>query len=451
MSKPTECGPSRAVAASVSLTSATAIAIADMIGIGVFTSLGFQVRDLHTGFAIVALWTLGGIVALCGALSYAELATALPRSGGEYNFLTRIYHRAVGFLAGWISATVGFAAPVALAAMALGAYAGGVVPGLPRLPVALATIWIVTGVLLSGARPGIVFNNAATFLKVALIVAFIVAGLTIGTPQPVSFVPTAQDLDFILSAPFAIGLVFVMYSYSGWNAVTYIADEVKDPARTLPPSIVLSVIVVMALYVGLNAVFLYTTPMAKLAGQIDVGLVAGEHIFGPGGGRLVGGLICIGLVSAITAMMWIGPRVTMVMGQDYAALSFFAQHSSQGVPARALVLQASVASLLLLTQSFEQVLEFIQFSLMSCSALAVLGVIVLRVTRPDLPRPFRVWAYPVTPLIFLAVMLFMLVYLVREKPLQSLAGVAMMLTGLIVYAISTRQTAVVASTERAQT
>lgn len=424
--------------ASVTFVSATALAVADMIGIGVFTSLGFQVRDLTSGFQIVALWTLGGLVALCGALCYAELAAAFPRAGGEYNFLSRTYHAAVGFLAGWISATVGFAAPVALAAMAFGEYFAGVVPGAPKLVLALAVVWGVTAVLLSGAKPSILFTNTATILKVCLIVGLIVAGFATAAPQPVTFAPATGDMAKILSAPFAISLVYVMYSYSGWNAATYIADEVRDPARTLPRSLIAAVLIVMALYVGLNAAFLYSTPVASLAGKIDVGLIAGEHILGPGGGRIVGALISFGLVSAITAMMWIGPRVSMAMGQDFAALSFFAGRSGRGVPARALILQLLVATLLLSTQSFETVLEFIQFSLMCSSALAVLGVIVLRVTRPGLPRPYRVWAYPATPVIFLAVTAFMLVHMLREKPIQSLAGLGLMLTGLVVYALSAR-------------
>lgn len=426
--------------ASLTFVTASALAIADMIGIGVFTSLGFQVRDLTSGFTVVLLWLIGGLVALCGALCYAELATAFPTAGGEYNFLSRIYHRALGFLAGWISATVGFAAPVALAAMAFGEYFAGVVPGAPKLVLALMVLWGVTVVLLSGARPSIFFTNAATILKVALIVGLIVAGLTFGTPQPVSFLPAPGDLDRILSAPFAISLVYVMYSYSGWNAATYMADEVRDPARTMPRSLLAAVLIVTALYVGLNAVFLYTTPIAKLAGHVDVGLIAGEEIFGAGGGRMVGVLICIGLVSAVKAMMWIGPRVTMAMGQDIPALAFFGVRSRHGVPARALLLQATIATLLLATDSFEKVLEFIQFSLISCSALAVLGVIVLRITQPNLVRPYKVWAYPLTPVIFLAVTMFILYHLASSKPMQSLAGVALMLTGLVVYGLSTWRT-----------
>ncbi len=424
--------------ARVSTITATAIAVADMIGIGVFTSLGFQVRGIPSAFSLVMLWVVGGITALCGALSYAELAAALPRSGGEYNFLSRIYHPAVGFLAGWISATVGFAAPIAVAAMAFGVYFDGVFPGSPPLVLGLALVWIVSFVNLSGIQHSSTFQNVSTAIKVVLITAFIVAGFAFGTPQPISFAPSAQDLTYIFSAPFAISLVFVMYSYSGWNAATYIINEVRDPARSLPRSLFVATLVVMVLYVALNAVFLYTTPMEKMAGQINVAQIVGREIFGEAGGRVVAALICIGLVSAVSAMVWIGPRVTMVIGEDMPALRFFARTTQSGVPATAILFQLAIVTLLLLTQSFEAVIDYIQFSLTFCTFLAVLGVIVLRYTQPGLTRPYRVWAYPLTPIVFLLVTGFMMYYLATQRPMQSLASVVTLLAGLVVFALSRR-------------
>lgn len=417
---------------------ATAIAIADMIGIGVFTSLGFQLAAIPSGFSILMLWIVGGAAALCGALAYAELAVAFPRSGGEYNFLSRIYHPALGFMAGWISATVGFAAPVALAAMAFGEYFAGVVPGAPPLFVGLAVAWAVTLILLSGAKLSTTFQNVSTLIKVALIAVFIIAGFSVAEPQPISFLPQPGDIGHILSAPFAVSLVFVMYSYSGWNAATYIAGDVRTPERSIPVAMLVATLIVVLLYVLLNAVFLYTTPMAAMTGQLNVAQVAGEHIFGATGGRIVAGLICVGLVSAISAMMWIGPRVTVAMGEDFPLLSLFSQRSRSGVPTIALLFQISVVTVLLLTQSFETVLEFIQFSLTLCSFLAVLGVIVLRVTQPGLPRPYRVWAYPLTPFVFLGVTGFMMYYLFSERPLQSLASLGLMASGLVLFFLSKR-------------
>ena len=427
---------SSAVRPTVTTITATAIVVADMVGVGVFTSLGFQVKDIASGFSILLLWVVGGVVALCGAAAYSELAGMFPRSSGEYNYLARSYHPAVGFLAGWLSATVGFAAPIALAAMAFGVYFKAVVPDAPALWLGLAATWLIALVHLRGVRSGSLFHNVWTVLKLALIIAFLVAGATYAHPQPISFAPSASDLGYVTGAPFAISLVFVMYSYSGWNAATYIASEIRDPQRSLPRALITGTLVVLALYVSLNAVFLRVAPIDQLAGQLDVAVVAGRYIFGEAGGRVVGGLICLGLVSSISAMTWIGPRVTMTMGEDIPMLRLFARTSRNGVPTAAILFQLAVVNVMLLSQSFEAVLDFIQFSLTACSFLAVLGVIKLRLTRPDLPRPYRAWGYPVTPIIFLAVTGFMMYYLITNRPLQSLAGFAMMLAGLAIYGVS---------------
>ena len=410
-----------------------------MIGIGVFTSLGFQVKDLPSGFTLLMLWVVGGVIALCGALSYAELATAFPRSGGEYNFLSRIYHRAVGFIAGWVSATVGFTAPTALAAMAFGSYFAGVVPGVPPLALALALVWSIALVHLRGHRSRQHIPERIDLHQGCADRRVHCRSLRARhARRPFRLRPPPGDVGHIASPAFAVSLAFVMYSYAGWNAVTYIAGEVRDPKRTLPYSVIVAVVTVTLLYVGLNAVFLYSTPIDEISGQIDVAVIAGHHIFGDTGGRIVGALICIGLVSTVSAMMWIGPRVIMVMGEDFPLLSPFARRTASGVPTVAVLFQLVVVTVLLLTQGFESILEFIQFSLTVSSFLTVLGVIVLRFTQPELPRPYRVWGYPLTPLVFLAVSLFMMINLVLQRPAQALAGAVMMLTGLLIYGLSLR-------------
>jgi APA family basic amino acid/polyamine antiporter len=422
-------------APSVSVIVATAIVVADMVGVGVFTSLGFQVKDIPSGFSILLLWVVGGLVALCGVFSYSELGAMFPRSSGEYNFLSRAFHPSFGFLAGWVSATVGFAAPVALAAMAFGEYAKSLLPDVSPLALAVAVVWLVSLVQLSGVRQSGTFQLISTILKVVLILAFLVAGFVIGTPQPVSFVPSASDFAHITGGPFAIGLVFVMYSFSGWNAATYIIGEMRMPEQNLPRALLAGTLIVLVLYVALNAAFLYTTPIDKLSGQLDVAHVAGSYIFGDIGGRIVSAMICIGLVSSISAMMWIGPRVMMTMGEDIPALRLFARKSRQGAPAYAILFQLAVANLMLFTRSFEAVLDFIQFALLFCSFFTVLGVIKLRVTRPDLRRPYRAWGYPVTSVVFLLVTAFMMYHLLTERPLQSFLGILIMISGLLIYAV----------------
>ncbi len=427
----------------VSLLTATCIVIANMIGTGVFTSLGFQVGDLPSGFAIIALWAIGGVCAMCGALSYAELGAALPRSGGEYHFLREIYHPALGFLAGWISATVGFAAPVAIAAMPVGTYLADMIPGMNPLLISLGVVWVTTLVLLWDLKLGSVYQVASTVLKVALIAVMIGAGFYIAHTQPVSFLPTKHDAALIVSAPFAISLYWVMYAYSGWNASTYITSELRNPRRDIPLSVAIGTTLVALLYVALNAAFLRTTPPAEMVGKQQVALIAGEHIFGVAGGKVMACFICLGLISTVSAMMWIGPRVTATMGEDFAVLSPLARRTSRGLPAAAILAQFAVVNLMLLTATFQTVVSYVQFSLTLCSALTVLGVFVLRWKRPELPRPYRVWGYPITPAVFLAISAWMLWHLLAESSTRtpSLLGLGTAALGLIIYFLSPKMQA----------
>jgi APA family basic amino acid/polyamine antiporter len=412
---------------------ACGIVIANIIGTGIFTSLGFQLPGIQSGFALLMLWLVGGIAALCGALCYGELSAALPRSGGEYHFLSQIYHPAIGFMAGFVSATVGFAAPIALAAMAFGKYFNGVFDFGSAFVLSFVVVWIVAIFHLGNLSVGSAFQNLWTLLKLLLIAALIVAGFVVESKQPISFLPAHGDTMSIFAPAFAVALVYVMYSYSGWNAASYITGEVKSPEKTVPRSLLIGTVVVIVLYVLLNAVFLISTPREELSGQLEVGLIAGKHIFGENGGRIVGGVICLGLVSAISSMTWIGPRVTMSMGEDNPLIRFLARKNRNGIPFNALLLQLVLVNLLLLTRSFESVVKYIGFALLLCSLLTVIGVMVLRRTRPELPRPYKVWAYPLPPIFFSAVTIWMMIYLLRSNPRESLAGLATTFIGLLLY------------------
>jgi basic amino acid/polyamine antiporter, APA family len=417
----------------IGLFTACAIVIANIIGTGIFTSLGFQLAEIHSGFPLLMLWVVGGIAALCGALSYGELSAALPRSGGEYHFLSKIYHPAVGFMAGFVSAIVGFAAPIALTAMAFGKYFQAVFNFGSPVMLSFAVVWLIALVHLSGLKFGSVFQNLSTLVKLLLIAVLIGAGLFVVPKQPIAFLPTRGDAMSIFGAPFAVALVYVMYSYSGWNAASYIIGEIKRPEKNVPRSLLAGTLVVSAIYVLLNAIFLATTPASELRGQVEVGLIAGKHIFGADGGRAVGAVICLGLIASISSMTWIGPRVTMSMGEDHWLLRLLGRKNSQGIPTYAIVLQLLIVNLLLLTRSFELVVVYVQFSLLLCSLLAVLGVIVLRATRPGLARPYKVWAYPLPPLLFAAITIWMMIYLLRSHPIESLGGLATMLVGVLLY------------------
>lgn len=423
-----------ATAAGVGRWTAASLVIANMIGTGVFTSLGFQAAATPAVFPVMLLWVVGGVCALCGALSYGELAAALPRSGGEFNFLSRIYHPAVGFIAGWTSITVGFAAPIALAAMALGKYGATAVPILDPLAVSCIAVLAITLAHLLDLRASSLFQNVFTTAKIALLLAVVVAGATLGSRrQPVSFLPGPGDWSLVLSPPFAVSLVYVMYAYSGWNASTYIAGEIRDPGRALPWSLWVGTLAVTGLYVAVNATFLLAAPLPALAGHLEVAAIAAQGLFGATGGRLMSGLIGLGLVSCISAMTWAGPRIAQVMGEDFAPLRFLARRSRTGLPAVAILFQTAIVLALLLTATFEGVLIYTQFTLNLCAVLTVAGVFVLRRREPHLPRPYRTWGYPVTPALFLLIAFAMLLFVLVTRPTESIAGILTATFGLIFY------------------
>jgi APA family basic amino acid/polyamine antiporter len=423
----------------IGLTTGVSIVVANMVGTGVFTSLGFQLVDIQSGFALLMLWAVGGLIALCGALSYGELAAAMPRSGGEYHFLSRIYHPAIGFLSGWVSVTVGFAAPTALAAMALGKYTKSVWPTLQPEWLSIGVVLLLTAVHATSRQAGSRLQVAVTTLKVVVLVAFVGVGLLMATPQPIVFAPTVISWQEMLSPAFAVSLVYVSYAYSGWNAAVYLTGEVTEPQRNLPRILLIGTAAVLLLYVALNFVFLYSTPVASLRGQLEIAFVAATQLFGPLGGRLMGGMIAVLLLSTISSMIFAGPRVVQVMGEDLPALAVLAKRSRADIPVRAMLFQTALTLLFIVTSTFEQVLLYAGFVLSLFTFLTVLGLFVLRVRQPSLPRPYRAWGYPITPLLFLLLNGWTLWFIVHDKPTESLYGLLTVGVGLIVYFISVRR------------
>ena len=422
----------------ISPFTAICIVVANMIGTGVFTSLGFQAVDIKSGFALLFLWLVGGIFALCGALAYGELAAAMPRSGGEFNYLSQTYHPMIGFLSGWVSITVGFAAPIAAAAIAFGQYFSRVFPILTPIAIAPLVVIIISLIHTRNLKLGSYFQNILTILKVLLIVVVILCGFLLAEPQNIRFAPSPDDFQLIFSSPFAISLVYVTYAYSGWNASVYIASEVKEPEKNVPRSLLAGTLLVMVLYLLLNFIFLYTTPIDELAGKLEIGYIAANHIFGVKGGEIMSILISFGLLSSISSMTWAGPRVTQVIGEDIPFFRGLAKKNANGIPYYAILLQLSIVLVLVLTSTFETVITYLGFTLTLSSFLTVLGVFVHRVRFTDVPRPYKTWGYPVTPLIFLAISLWMLIYIFLGKPVESLAGLATIVLGVPVYFIASR-------------
>lgn len=414
----------------------TSFAVANMIGTGVFTSLGFQLMDIRSPFAVLALWVVGGLIALCGSLTYGELGAAMPRSGGEYHYLSKIYHPALGFLSGFVSITIGFAAPVALACMAMGNYLAVLIK-IPDTAIALVALTLITIIHLWSVRAGSRFQNLFTLFKILLIIVFVVLGLTYAPQlQNISLTPSSTSLREIISPAFAVSLIYVSYSYSGWNASAYIASEVRNPQRTLPRSLFWGVFLVMLLYVMLNYTFLKTAPINELSGQVEIGFISANHIFGNVGAGIMSALIAILLVSSISSMVFVGPRITQVMGEDILLFRPFARKNSRGVPVNAILLQFIISFLFIITGSFEQVLTYSGFILSTFTFLTVAGVFVHRRKYKTVERPYKTWGYPVVPIIFLLLTGWTMCFLIIRKTDEALLGMLTLLIGMIVYYIN---------------
>lgn len=419
-------------------TSATAgaIIIANMIGTGVFTSLGFQLQEIQSGFVLLMLWVIGGVTALCGALSYAELGAALPRSGGEYHFLGRIYHPAAGFVSGWISATMGFSAPTALVAITFGHYFSSAFPGVSVTWLACFLVVVVTFFHSISHRHSGYFQCAFTLIKLCLIIAFcILCILFVDHPQPVVFKPTQEDMPLLLSGACAVSLIYVNYAYTGWNAVTYVTGELHRPERYLPLVLTVSTAVVMLLYVALNFVFLYAAPISAMTGKVEIAHIVAQHVFGDNGARVISLVLSLLLISTVSAMLLAGPRVLQVMGEDHRLFKWFSLTNRDGIPVKAIYFQGALTLFFVLTSSFDSILIFSGFTLGVNSFFTVIGVFILRYTQPDLQRPYKIRFFPWPPLVFLTLILWTLVYIAYHRPEEALWGFLIIVSGVVFYVL----------------
>jgi APA family basic amino acid/polyamine antiporter len=418
-------------------STAAAIVVANMIGTGVFTSLGYQLVGIKSGFAILLLWVVGGVVATCGALCYAELAARLPRSGGEYNFLKQIYHPVAGFISGWVSATVGFAAPTALAAITFGTYLSSVFPVLSPLWLATALVVIVTLIHATSHRNSAGLQTIFTAVKLVIILGFSIAALnSVDALQQIGFAPQVSDIPVVTGSAFAVSLIYVGYAYSGWNAATYLTDEIENPRKTLPLVLAGGTTVVMLCYLLLNYVFLAVAPMAAMEGKIEVGYIAASYAFGEIGAAVMGVTLSLLLISTVSAMIVAAPRVLQVLGEDFALFRILNRSNKHGIPAIAVYLQGAITLVFMWSSSFERILVFSGATMALNTLFAVFGVFILR--RRDTGKErgkeaFRIPLYPLPPILFILITLLTLGYLVIERPVEILFSLSVIVSGSLLY------------------
>jgi len=424
-----------------------------MIGTGIFTTTGFLAGDLGRPLLVLGIWVAGGIVALAGCLAYAELGMNIPRAGGEYAYLREAWGPGWAFLSGWISFFAGFSAPIAATALAFSEYLGNYFPALaansarePLLPllwlhagsaelVSIGVIFFFAVINILGLHLASKLQNFLTALKLGIIAVFLVSAFAFGRGHWEHFqMATARSSSHGLGAQFAVSLIFVMFAYSGWNAASYVAEEIKDPQRTLPLALGLGTGLVALLYVGLNLAFVYALPLAAIKGVVAVGAVSSQALFGRRIGDFFSAAMAGALLSSISAMSLVGPRVYYAMGRDGCFPAGAAEvHPRWGTPVKAIAYQAIASALMVLTGTFEALIYYIGFSLILFAALAVTGL--LRVRRHSGFRRLRVvsWGYPAIPLAFVLVSLWMLIWTFVLRPRESVLGLATILCGAIFY------------------
>jgi basic amino acid/polyamine antiporter, APA family len=427
---------------------ATNIVVANMVGAGIFTTSGLLMAGLHDPILMMVLWAVGGVIAICGALSYGELGAAMPEAGGEYLFLSKLYNPLFGFLSGWVSFMVGFSAPIAASALGFSAYFCRAVNVLPAWldkagimnPVwtgkllAVGIILIFTFIHYRGIKYGARIQNVLTVLKVALIMTLLIAGFTSGKGDMSNFSKGSNIASGIAGwKTIGLSLMWIMFAYSGWNASTYLGAEIKNPSKILPRSLLYGTAIVIMLYLGINMLYVYGINPEAMKGVISVGGLAMGNLFGRSADILFSLLIAFALFSSLSAFIIIGPRVYYSMAKDGLFFKSAGRiHPKFKVPSNSILLQCIIAVVMVLSGTFEQVLTYMGFALGVFPILTVFGVIKL---RKDNPEAIRLPGYPYTQFLFIITGLLILGLSYAERPIESSIATITVLAGIPAYYI----------------
>lgn len=420
--------------AKIGWKTAASLVIANMIGTGVFTSLGFQLTDVGNTWSIIALWLIGGFLALIGAFVYAQLGTHFKNSGGDYIFLSRTFHPFLGYLYAWTSLTVGFSAPIAIAAMAMVYYLGPFMDNRYGHMLGISTIVIVSLFHSLSIKQSGLFHNIFTAVKVLFVVALIILGLYYA-PE------VTTSLDFgsgwkkeLLLPGFAVSLIYVSYAYTGWNSAAYIIEEIESPLQSLPKALISGTVLVTVLYVLLQMVFLKHASYGQLAGKVEVATISFGNLFSGAATAWISFFISLQLIATISGYIWIGPRVTFAMAKDYRLWRPLSVVNASGVPVRALWFNSAISILLTLTNSFEQVLLYAGFVLQVMGTLTILSSLFVKRESGTFKSPFS----PYLQIIYLLFSLWVIAYMLYDRPYESLTGFGIMGLGAIVYLFDKR-------------
>jgi APA family basic amino acid/polyamine antiporter len=419
--------------------SLTNIVVANMIGAGIFTTSGLLMGGLQNPVLMMILWVVGGIIALCGALSYSELGATMPYAGGEYTFLSKLFHPVYGFLSGWVSFIVGFSAPIAASAIGFSEYLLHAFPqitvfiNIPEVSfkkiLSILVILVFSMIHLRGITFGTKIQNYLTLLKVGLIAGLILAGFTLGKGDFSHFSTSASFLSgFSEWKTVGLSLMWIMFAYSGWNASTYIGSEIKNPSKNIPKSLLWGTGIVMLLYVLLNGLFIYAVRPVDMEGVIAIGGLAVNNLFNRSTDTLVSLMISFALFSSLSAFIIIGPRVYYAMAKDGYFFKFLtAIHPVFKVPSKAILIQALISIVMVLSGTFDQILTYMGFSLGIFPILAVIGVFRLRMSKQT---TLKLPGYPWVQLVYIITGLLILILAFFERSLESSIAILTVLAGI---------------------
>lgn len=417
----------------ISWKTAAGLVIANMIGTGVFTGLGFQLAVVQNTWTILILWTLGGGMALIGALVYAELGTHFRRTGGDYIFLSETIHPSIGYLYAWVSLVVGFSAPIAIAAMAMNDYLSPLF-GDTNLPGLFFLLVVPIAHMFSLSRSA-QFQDLMTLVKILFVLVLIVLGIVYASDVEL------PALDFsgswkneVLMPGFAVSLIYVFYAYTGWNSAAYIIEEVDQPQKNLPKALIWATVSVMVIYILLQLVLLKHASVDQLSGKVQVADIAFGNLFGPKGALWVSFFIGIQLIATISGYSWVGPRVTYAMAKDFKLWKPLSKVNVHGIPTRAIMLNTFISLVLFSTGSFEQVMLYAGFVLQLMGTVTVYSS--LRIKKE---LGFRTPYKPVLQVIYLIFSTAVMGYLVYDRPMESLAGLGILGLGGLIYALDKRE------------
>jgi APA family basic amino acid/polyamine antiporter len=446
------------------LFDSTMMLVGIVIGSGIFLTTGIMAQSLPSSGMILLAWIFGGLIVLCGALTYAELGAAMPEAGGQYVYLKEAYSPLYGFLFGWQLFLVSMSGAIAALAAAFAEYFGSFFPLLSNQNIifsthlnlfnhshvfslsmgqliAVAIIIVLSGINYIGVAPGKIIQDIITLVKIGIIVVFIIFGFTSGTAAlaNVSFSSTGLNLGQLLIG-FGIALIAVFWAFDGWHNINYIAGEIKRPHRNLPYALIWGTLIIILLYVLVNVVYFLALPVEGMTGVVRIAEKAANSLFGRAAAGILSAAVLISIFGALHGAIFVGPRVYYAMAKDKLFFQRAARvHPRFRTPGTAIICQAIWACFLALTGTFEQLFTFAMFINILFWTAAAASVFKLRKKYPELPRPYKTWGYPFTPLVFIIVLTVILINGLIEKPVESLAGLGLAVIGIPIYYVWRKQ------------